>query len=225
VHEDGNKIDDVKAIFQSMPTPKEKFAALLDKLSEKSRKFASYQAECDVVDLVIWDRGSLFGSEAGFEPILLAPAEARRQLVSSPFREVFLLTRSPEPSRFFFYPLRANILLADALLVDRSFLENAQDLSECARVSVLCECLRRMGHPVALSSLPDGLSVHTPGWQLLISGLDVNLREWTTYGLAQPAMEPGSSTDTNVLEMAERILVACAEQRCSTTVALPSRAT
>jgi len=225
VHEDGTKIDDVRAIFQPTPTHVEKFTALLGKLAEKSRKFFSYRAECDVVDLVIWDRGSLFGNEQDFEPIHIAPTETRREIVGSPFREIFLLTRSPAPSKYFFYPLRANIFLADALLVDHTFLEVGREFQEDLRLHVLCECLRRMGHPIALSLEPDGSSVHTPGWQLLISGMDVNMREWTTYGRAQPSMDLSVNADTKVIEMADCILARCGEHRCSTTVALASRAT
>lgn len=225
LHEDGTKIDDVRAIFQPTPTHKEKLAVLLDTICEKSYKFDSYKTECDVVDLVVWDRGSLFGNEADFEVVHLAPSETRMRLISSPFREVFLLTRSPEPSRFFFYPLRANVFLSDALLVDHFFLRYQKEFSQATRLNVLCECLRRMGHPVALSSMPDGLSVHTPGWQLLISHLNVNLREWTTHCLAQPDMEPCGNLGTEFLVIVECVLASCAENRCSTTVALSSRAT
>ena len=225
LREDGTRIDDVRAIFQPTPNNTEKLTALLGKLDEKSRKFSSYRAECDVVDLVIWDRGSLFGNRADFEPIHFAPTETRRQIVGSPFREVFLLTRSPEPSKFFFYPLRANIFLTDALLLDHFLLGAGQELPESLRLEALCECLRRTGHPVALSLEPDGPSLQTPGWQMLISGLDVNLRDWTTYGRVQPSMETSSSADSKVLELADRILTARAGHRCSTTVALMSRAT
>lgn len=225
VREDGTRIDDVRAILQPTPNNTDKLTALIEKLHEKSRKFSSYRAECDVVDLVIWDRGSIFGNKVDFEPVHMAPAETRRQIIGSPFREVFLLTRSPEPSKFFFYPLRANIFLADALLLDHLFLEAGPDLPENMRLQILCECLRRMGHPVALSSEPDGPSLHTPGWQMLISGLDINMRDWTTSGRVQPSMEISSSAESGVLRLAERILTASTGHRCSTTVALVSRAT
>src|SRR5690606_42064149 len=131
----------------------------------------------------------------------------------------------PRPSRWWFEPLRGGSLLAGAPRVVHSLLEVGQAFHEGLRLHVLCEWRRRMGHTIALSSESDGSSVHTPGWQLLISGVDVNRREWTTYGRAQPSMDLSVRADTKVLEMADCILAGCGEHRCSTTVALASRAT
>lgn len=224
LHEDGRRVEDVKAIIQTHPTAVDKLDILLRTIHEKASKYGSYMERADVVDLIVWDRSSLFGGKGDFEAIAAASRDSRKGLLQCPFREIYLLTRSPEPSSFFYYPVRASLFLADAILVDHVNLEGGTDVEDPLRLPTLAVCLARLGHTVSYEAGPEEC-IHTPGWQMLIEGLNINLRDWTTLGIRQPHGCQEALTRLVGKEHVDLLLAAREEIHCTNVVTLPAHPT
>jgi len=190
-HQDGTSVGDVRAIIQRNPTPVEKFDLLIKTIRNKSSKCKSYLERCNVVDLVIWDRSPLFGSESETQQLSANFAENRGFLALAPFRELFILSRSFDPPNHFYYPVRGNLFLVDALLLDHAYLESGGETSDGQRLPLLVHCLNELGHKACYQAPPNE-SIHVPGWQLLLDGLNLTLRNWTNHGEVQPLPETNS---------------------------------
>ena len=213
-YEDGRRIDDLRAIFQPTPTVRDQLDLLLSAIDAKGQKHDEYLKSVDVVDLVIWDRSCLFGRQEAFLSLMNAPLEVRRRFLQMPFREVFLLTRSPEPTTEFYYPIRANLLLADALLIDHSHIESGATLDDPQRIFTIACCLKELGHSISYQANPEE-SIHCPGWQILFNELSVTLRRWIDAGELQPPIDEDRSSMLGIAsETIARLLEGRARMGC-----------
>lgn len=224
-HKDGSgKIENVRALFQRNPTPLEKFSLLAEIVNEKATKHKDYLNNCDLVDLVVLDRSYLFGGEGDAQLLTAQLAENRDFLVGAPFREIFILARTLDPPAHFYYPVRGNVFLIDALLFDHAFLDSGGHVDAPQRLVVLARCLHEMGHSVCYEKTPVE-SIHVPGWQLLLKGLDLTLRNWTDLPDLQPRSTPlealGSISDKTVQGLLTKRLA----MHCDSTIALPAHDT
>lgn len=224
-HKDGSgKIENVRALFQRNPTSIEKFSLLAKIVSEKAAKHEDYLRKCEFVDLVVVDRSYLFGGENDAQLLSAQITENRSFLSSAPFREIFILGRTPDPPAHFVYPVRGNIFLIDALLFDHVFLDSGGKASDPQRLAILARCLFKIGHPVCYEKAPVE-SIHVPGWQLILKGLDLTLRNWT--GLPDPQPRPtffgalGHASDGRVQDLLTKRLAL----HCDSTIALPAHDT
>jgi len=185
--EDGKKSENIRAIVKQMPQPKNVAELLLETISSKEAKAESYLQNCDIVDLIIYDQQSMFGSaqqQHFFSALSLVNAA---KIHASPFREIFILSRLAESGQPFFYPIRANMFLADTLLYDHA-LQNSEHppATEAERISTLAKCLFRAGHAIRVGPKND-LSLNISGWQIVITGMNIDLRNWTN--ISQPQLD------------------------------------
>lgn len=215
-------MENVRALFQRNPTPVEKFTLLAEKIDEKAAKYKDYLSSCDFVDLIVWDRSYLFGGENDAQLLTAQLAENREFLARTPFREIFILGRTPDPPTHFFYPVRGNVFLLDALLCDHAFLESGGHVDDPQRLTTLARCLHEIGHTISHGN-PE--SIHIPGWQLHLTGLNLTLRNWTDLPDLQPQSAPDSSlwhlNDGTIQELLFKRL----SMHCTSTIALQAHDT
>ena len=224
-HKDGSgKIENIRALFQRNPTHVEKFTLLAEKVAEKSTKHKDYLSNCDFVDLIVWDRSYLFGGENDTQLLTAQLAENREFLARTPFREIFVLGRTPDPPNHFYYPIRGNVFLIDALLLDHAFLESGGDVDDPQRLTTLARCLQEIGHTVSYEK-PPSESIHVPGWQLLLKGLDLTLRNWTDLPDLQPRLTPNDSLRHVNGETVQDLLLKRLGTHCTSTIAIPAHDT
>ena len=224
-NKDGSgKIENIRAILQIDPDYVAKFKLLTEKIHEKSKKHSDYLAKCDFVDLIVLDRSYLFSRENDIQLLTSQLTECHEFLATMPFREIFVLGRTPENQKYFYYPIRGNVFLIDSLLLDHAFLDSGGDLDDPQRLTTLTRCLQEIGHPANYEG-PPSESVHIPGWQLLLDGLDLTLRKWTDLPDLQPLKANNDTLKCINDNVIQSLLQKRYETHCETTITFPAHDT
>lgn len=126
---DDAPLEEVDALIQSYPTSMEGVAMLSDVIAKKNSKVQDYLSRCPIVDLVVDDASMIFSFKE-FEEVLLAISlsSSRLDIIRSPFREVFLLTKN-EKSKKISIPLKVNLLLEDILILENIISKEKERIS------------------------------------------------------------------------------------------------
>jgi len=116
---------DIKAILHGeTPPTADKLARLQEIVEAKSDKSPFYFSKAPKIDLLINDSTPAFffeKSESILRPFFVSPA--RNAVVTSPFREVVLLTKRGREERICI-PLKANAFVAEVMLLEHLFKAN-----------------------------------------------------------------------------------------------------
>ena len=153
---------EVPAIIREHPRPSDKVAALSNLAATKTMKGRTYAQACPVVDLVVHDASRLFwfsDFEEFYRP--LSVFIRRAEFLSSPFREVFLLTTKGPSSTAVCVPLKANLLLEDVLILEELIETSGAFEDEhraAAAMQVLFGGLRHLGRSSVCACI-DGIHV------------------------------------------------------------------
>lgn len=218
---DGTYYDKVRAVIQTLPSRQASTELLFSAIASKRSKYQMYVEHASYIDLLVVDRGQLFGGTEELDYLSVSLAEKRSELFASPFREIFLLSRSNDGEPFF-VPLRGSLLMVDVLLLDHAFLQHYGSPDAAMRVPAIATSLNALGHNISTDSLE---SVFAHGWEILVRGMDLTIRDWTTL-MGSPHGEEALRCPIQAPEELVNCLTTARENLHSTSlVRLPARST
>jgi len=103
----------IKGIFHELPKPNVYVDMIADVIKKKDNRFKAYDKKLTHINLIILDTESrLFGLEAKNLSSYFVSPKFREIIYSSPFREIFLITKI-EDNRHVFVPLVLLIILGE----------------------------------------------------------------------------------------------------------------
>jgi hypothetical protein len=208
LHPDGGVVDTVAAIIQKMPSPVECMRLLFARIAEKEAKIPDYLQSCARIDLIIADESSLFRHRTHEDFYrrnqLLVP---RRRLLSSPFREIYLVTGTFDLKEVWI-PLIGNAFASDCYAY-LSLLSDEASRSEDEIHNKLTAALLNDGHArVKVSRSEAGISYFTGAWEVFIDDEGFAIRDWTvphSAYLGQSIQEFVAGTLPDVIQAARAL--------------------
>lgn len=208
LHPDGSVVDTVAAIIQKMPSAVECMRLLFARIADKQAKIADYLQACARIDLIIADESSLFRHRAHEDFYrrnqLLVP---RRRLLSSPFREIYLVTGTLDLQEVW-VPLIGNALASDCYAY-LSLVGDEASRSEDEIHNKLTAALLIDGHArVKVSRSAAGISYFTGAWEVLIEDERFAIRDWTvphTAYVGQSIQEVVASMPPDAIQAARAL--------------------
>lgn len=208
LHSDGSVVDTVTAIIQKMPSPVECMRLLFARIADKQDKIADYLQACARIDLIIADESSLFRHRAHEDFYRRnQPLVPRKRLLSSPFREIYLVTGTLDLQEVW-VPLIGNALASDCYAY-LSLLSDEMSQSEDAIQNKLTAALLNDGHArVKVSRSNEGISYFTGAWEVFIDDERFALRDWTvphTAYVGQSIQEVVASMPPDTIQAARAL--------------------
>lgn len=175
---DDTVVDTVTGIVQKHPSPVEQVRLLFERIAEKEAKVGEYQRSCLKTDLIVSDESHLFRHESHEEFYkryqLLVP---RRRLLSSVFREIYLVTQVNV--QHVYVPLIGNALASDCYGYLHALHAAETDYSPDEALQLLTAALFNDGHTrVAVIRGQEGVGFQSGAWEVFLGDGGIALRNW-----------------------------------------------
>lgn len=207
---DGSVVDKITGIFQEMPSKKDAYEILFEKIEEKEANVQVYLQSCDEVDLIVEDGSNLFRHETheDFYKIFHALVP-KKQLISSGFREIHLITTTIG-SASVYVPLIANAFFADCLAYGH-LLKPSIDAERPSHeiFQLLAACLWHDGYTrVRMTGGTDGVGFFCGAWEIFYAEDGMKLRDWNFPNLpydGESLAEVIANTASGLLEEARSL--------------------
>ncbi|KAG9613500.1 hypothetical protein KCV01_g1159, partial [Aureobasidium melanogenum] len=186
--QDGTEVAVERAIRRERPPISALVSKLMETVEGKEQKHSSYVSHCDFVDLVIYDPGAHFinaqaNANATDELPQFCYALPFDPLRRSPFREVFLVTRTFHEGDFV-VPLKTMVLASDihALADLMDVPEQVGDTPGVDDIQpLLLAYLAQLGHATVIleDRVDDLLTLMGGAWELNYAQDSTYFRDWT----------------------------------------------
>jgi len=176
----GNNKGTITAIIQETQNFQDRINILEIAIAKKEKKIIKYLESCENIDLIINDSSNLFYHET-FEEFYkpYSILHNKENLVSSSFREIYLVTSTPDKNVYI--PLKGNVFLSDCFAYEM-LLKNGKKIksSPIAVFEMLLASLYLSGYTKLTISSKDGeLGIHFGPWEMHYSPSGKCIRDRT----------------------------------------------
>lgn len=204
----------IDCIMRDWPSFKERVSLFTKCIGAKERKASSYLSDCPAVDLLVKDCAGILGfSDFAVFLLMLRSFLNTTQIVASPFREIFVITRHDD-GRSIYFSLKLNIVVAEILalehLIREKFLEKDQDGKKIS-FSLLLSCLSHSGFSSIQVRIDEQvLCLHWGPWELRYDAVGKKIQDTIYFPevsqIGDPIRDLIAEMADKELQMAEQIV-------------------
>lgn len=189
---DEEVVDTTDSIIQELPSPKEYFEMILETILNKSTKTADYSSGLKHVNLIVLDRENRLNtlSPKNFSKYLFQ-SKVLPDIVSTNFKEVFLITKVKNQKRLF-YPLKLLKFMSEIYLFVDFAKENSElELKDYTELlETFAYCLDQKGLKIFVKNNEQEVEVIHGNYGITIIDDELKIRDYSDYGIKADLRRP-----------------------------------